>query len=103
MADKKKLTKSQVVAAVAQKAGLEKKQAASALNALNSVVTHELGKKGPGEVTIPGLLKLYIKVRPAQPAREGKNPFTGQMQMFKAKPASRQVKARPVKALKDGV
>jgi nucleoid DNA-binding protein len=103
MADRKKLTKSQFVAAVAQKAGLEKKQAGAALEALNAVVLHELGKKGPGEVVIPGLIKLNVTIKPAVPAREGINPFTKEPMMFKAKPARKAVKARPVKALKDGV
>ena len=99
----KRMTKSQFVAAVAQKAGLEKKQAAAALDALNTVVAHELGKKGPGEVMIPGLLKLNVVLKPAVPAHEGINPFTKQPAMFKAKPARKVVKARPVKALKDAV
>jgi len=99
----KRMTKSQFVAAVAQKAGLEKKQAAAALDALNTVVAHELGKKGPGEVMIPGLLKLNVVAKPAVPAHEGINPFTKQPAMFKAKPARKVVKARPVKALKDAV
>ncbi len=99
----KRMTKSQFVAAVAQKSGLEKKQAAAALDALNAVVAHELGKKGPGEAMIPGLLKLNVVVKAAVPAHEGINPFTKQPTMFKAKPARKVVKARPVKALKDAV
>ncbi len=103
MADKKKLTKSQFVAAVAQKAGLEKKQATAALDALNAVVMHELSKKGPGEVIIPSLIKLNVSIKPAVPAHEGINPFTKEKMMYKAKPARKVVKGRPVKALKDGV
>ena len=99
----KRMTKSQFVAAVAQKAGLEKKQAAAALDALNAVVAHELSKKGPGEAMIPGLLKLNVVDKPAVKAHEGINPFTKQPAMFKAKPARKVVKARPVKALKDAV
>lgn len=99
----KRMTKSQFVAAVAQKSGLEKKQAAAALDALNAVVAHELGKKGPGEAMIPGLLKLNVVVKPAVPAHEGINPFTKQPTMFKAKPARKVIKARPVKAFKDAV
>ena len=56
MSDKKKLSKSQFVTLVAEKSGLNKKQATAALEALNAVVTGQLGKKGPGEVTIPRLL-----------------------------------------------
>jgi hypothetical protein len=49
------------------------------------------------------LLKLYVQHKPATKAAERKNPFTGQMQMYDAKPAKDVVKARPLKALKDGV
>jgi len=99
----KRMTKSQFVAALAQKSGLDKKQATAALDGLNALVAHELGKKGPGEVMIPGLLKLNVVTKAAVPAHEGINPFTKQPTMFKAKPTRKVVKARPVKALKDAV
>ena len=97
----KRMSKSEFVAAVADKAGLDKKQAASAINALNTVVTQQL--KSGGEVILPGLLKLVVVKKPAVPAHEGISPFTKQPTMFKAKPARTVVKARPVKALKDAV
>ncbi len=97
----KRMTKSEFVTAVAKKSGLEKKQAAAALEALNAVIVREL--KGPGEVVIPGLLKVVTIKKPAVPEREGINPFTKQPTIFKAKPASKVVKARPIKALKDAI
>jgi hypothetical protein len=39
----------------------------------------------------------------ATKAREGINPFTKQSQTFAAKPASKSVRARPIKAIKDAV
>jgi DNA-binding protein HU-beta len=99
----KKLTKSQFVAEIAQATGITKKQANEVLTAMHKVISHQLGKKGPGEVTIPGLLKLNVVEKPAVPEHEGMNPFTKQPTVFKAKPASRTVKARAVKALKDAV
>ncbi len=99
----KKLTKSQFIAAIAEKSGITKKQAAAVLDSVAGVVVQQLGKKGPGEVIIPGLLKLTVVEKAAVPAHEGINPFTKQPAMFKAKPASRSVKARAVKALKDAV
>ena len=102
----KRLTKSQIIAAVADKAadsGLTKKQAAAAIDALNLVVKQQLSKKGPGEVIIPGMLKLNIVVKPAVPEHEGINPFTKQPAIFKAKPARKVVKARVLKGLKDAV
>jgi nucleoid DNA-binding protein len=98
-----KLTKSQFVAEIADRSGITKKQASAVLDAINEVIVTQLGKKGPGEITIPGLLKLNVVEKPATPERQGINPFTKEPTVFKAKPASRSVKARPVKALKDAV
>lgn len=97
----KRMTKSEFVAAVAKASGLEKKQAVAALTAVNSVVSHQL--KSAGEVILPGLLKLVVVKKPATKAHPGINPFTKQPTIFKAKPARKIVKARPVKALKDAV
>ena len=98
-----KLTKSAFVATIAEKSGLNKKQAAAVLDAMNEVITQQLAKIGPGEVTIPGLIKFNVVEKPAVPEREGVNPFTKEPTVFKAKPASRAVKTRPVKALKDAI
>ena len=58
-------------------------------------------KNGVGEFTIPALMKLSVKHKPATKARKGTNPFTGEEMMFKAKPAKRVVKVRPLKKLKE--
>lgn len=94
-------TKSEFIAAVAEKAGIEKKQAVAFLDALGEVVVGEL--KDGNVVTIPGLLKMKVNIRPATPEREGINPFTKQPTIIKAKPERRVVKASPVKALKESV
>lgn len=99
----KRMSKSQFVAALAEKSGLTKKQAASALDTLNAIVAHQLGKQGPGEVIVPGLLKLNVVEKPATPQHEGVNPFTKQPMTYKAKAARRVIKVRPLKALKDAV
>ncbi len=99
---KKRMTKSEFVGAIVKKSGVEKKQVNGVLTALNDVVYKELSK-GAGEVVLPGLIKLVTVKKPAVPAREGINPFTGQPTVFKAKPASKVVKARPVKQLKDAI
>ncbi len=99
-----KLTKSQLVQAIvehAQSSGMTKKQASAALDALNTIVAKQLSKKGPGEVTIPGIAKLQVIVKPAVPQRKGINPFTKEPMIFKAKPARRVVKARVLKGIKD--
>ena len=58
-------------------------------------------KRGVGEFTIPGILKITTVKKPARKARKGINPFTGEETMFKAKPASIAVKVRPLKKLKE--
>ena len=50
---------------------------------------------------LPGLLKIIVVQKPAVPAHKGINPFTKVEQMFKAKPARKVIKVRPLKALKD--
>lgn len=98
----KRLTKSEFIGAIAKESGLEKKQVAAALEAMNAVVIKQLSK-APGEVVLPGLLKLVTVKKPAVKARPGINPFTKEPTIFKAKPATKVVKARMVKALKDAV
>ena len=56
-----------------------------------------------GEFTLPGILKITKKTKPARKARKGVNPFTGEEMMFKAKPASQVVKIKPLKSLKEMV
>jgi nucleoid DNA-binding protein len=96
-----RMTKSEFLNAVAEKTGLNKKQASTVLDALSDIITEQL--KSSGEVTIPGLIKLNVSEKAATPEREGINPFTKEPTIIKAKPARRVVKARPVKALKDAV
>jgi nucleoid DNA-binding protein len=94
-------TKSEILAAVAEKTQLSRRQVSSVLDEISNQVKKDLGK---GSVfTIPGLVKLRCVRKPATKARKGINPFTGQEMMFKAKPARNVVKASPLKALKDMV
>ncbi|MBI3242241.1 MAG: HU family DNA-binding protein [Chloroflexi bacterium] len=97
----KGMNKSEFVAALAEKAGLEKKQVNAVLEAISTIATSEL--KSSGEMTLPGLVKLTAVHKPAQPERPGVNPFTKQPITIKAKPATTAVKARPIKALKDAI
>jgi nucleoid DNA-binding protein len=99
----KKMSKSQFVATLAEKSGLNKKQASSALDTINAIIAQQLGKRGPGEVLIPGLLKLNIVDKPATRQHEGINPFTKEPMTYKAKAARKVIKVRPLKALKDAI
>lgn len=101
MAETKRMTKTELIEAVASQSGLEKKQVNAVLDALNNVIYQEL--KAEREVTIPGLLKLTSVRKPAVPARDGINPFTKEPTTFKARPARTVIKPRPLKALKDAV
>jgi DNA-binding protein HU-beta len=95
------MTKGEFVEAIANQSGLDKKQVNAVLEALNNVVYKQL--KEQNEVLIPGLVKLTSVTKPAVPEREGINPFTKEKTIFKAKPARKVIKPRPVKALKDAV
>jgi len=99
----KPATKSEVLASIAATTQLSRKQVASVFEALAGVIETAVGKKGPGVFALPGLLKILVVQKPAVPARMGINPFTKQEQMFKAKPARKVIKVRPLKALKDMV
>jgi nucleoid DNA-binding protein len=96
-----KLTKAQVVAALAEASGLDKKSVNGVLDALSTLARKELSAQGPGELTVPGLVKLKAKATAATQDRQGVNPFTKQPMTIKGKPASRKIRATPVKALKD--
>jgi len=98
-----KMTKSEFVTALAEKSGLTKKQALSALDTINAIIVQQLGKRGPGEVLIPGLLKLIAVDKPATRAHTGINPFTKEPMTYKAKPARKVIRVRPLKALKDAI
>src|SRR5262249_18725009 len=98
---KKSLTKSAVQQEIAKATNLSRAQVGQVFDALTAIIRKELGKKGPGMFTVPGLLKLRLVKKPATKARKGINPFTKQETMIKAKPARNVVRARPLKALND--
>ena len=91
----KPMTKTQLVAALADKMGEDKKSASNALDAITSIITEEVS--GGGAVTLPGVGKIYCRERPARMVR---NPATGE-QIHKD--ADKVVKMTIAKALKDSV
>jgi nucleoid DNA-binding protein len=99
----KPITKSDFIKALGERTGLSKKEVTGFMDALTDVIKSNLGKKGAGVITLPGLVKLKVVRKPATKAKPGVNPFTGEKIMIKAKPARNAVKALPVKALKDSV
>ncbi len=98
---KDKMTKSQIVASLAESTDLSKKQVNAVLEELNTLMERSIKKRSVGEFTIPGIMKITTVKKPARKARKGINPFTGEETVFKAKPASIAVKIRPLKKLKE--
>ncbi len=98
----KPLTKSEILNALAEATGLPRKQVAGVLEALGGLIGKNIGKKGPGVFTVPGLLKISVIVKEATKAGMRPNPFKpGEMMKVAAKPARRVVKIRALKSLKD--
>lgn len=93
------LTKSQLAEVIAGRAGVTKASVNNIFMALGEVIAEEL--HGGRPIVIPGIAKVSVTRKAATKARPGRNPFTGEEIMIKAKPARNVVKIRPVKALKD--
>jgi nucleoid DNA-binding protein len=96
------ISKSALINAVVEAAGdVSRKQVKSILDSLSEVAYKELKKSGV--FTMPGFAKFRVVKKPATKARQGINPFTKQPTTFAAKPASKSVRARPIKAIKDAM
>lgn len=93
--------KTQTFQYIAEATELSKKEISGVFDALNNLVHRHIKKAAAGEFTVPGLMKLIVKSKPATKARKGTNPFTGEEMTFKAKPARRIVKVRTLKKLKE--
>jgi nucleoid DNA-binding protein len=96
-------TRSQTLQHLADVTGVKKKEVSQVLEAVGDLIQAHLSKKGPGEMNFAGLLKCRVIHKPATKARQGKNPFTGEMMTFSAKPARNVIKIRPLKKLKEAV
>jgi DNA-binding protein HU-beta len=95
------MSKSQLVEKISTEIEISKKEVKGVLETLASIGYKELKKNGV--FVVPGFAKFVVIKKPATKARKGTNPFTGEEMMFKAKPARKIVRARPVKAAKDAV
>ncbi len=96
-------TKSEVYSALAEGTGMTRKDIASVFEAMSGLIRKDLGKRGPGIFTVPGLMKIRRVNKPATKARKGINPFTGEEIMIAAKPARSVVKVTALKNLKQMV
>ena len=98
---KKAPTKTEIFNSISEATGLSKKDVAAVFDALTTEIGKALSKKGPGSFTLPGLAKIVVKNVPPKPRREVRNPATGQMIWAEAKPASKSVRVRALKSLKE--
>jgi DNA-binding protein HU-beta len=96
------ISKSALINAVVEATGdMSRKQVKTILDAISDIAYKELRKTGM--FTMPGFAKFRVVKKPATKARQGINPFTKQPTTFAAKPASKSVRARAIKAVKDAV
>jgi nucleoid DNA-binding protein len=97
----KPMTKTEMVAVLAESTGLTKKQVVGFFDELAKLIERELGEAGAGTINISNLLKIKVVRKPASPERKGINPFTKEETVFKAKPAKNVVKLVPLRGLKE--
>jgi nucleoid DNA-binding protein len=98
----KPTSKSEVVAHIADKTNLKRKEVSAVFEELANLIQRDL-RNGPGVFNFAGMLKIKVVRKPATPARKGINPFTKEEVMFKPKPARNVVKVLPLKSLKSMV
>lgn len=107
MADKKRdsgkpLSKTEMYQELANQTSMTRKQVAGFFEALHGLIARELGKKGPGQFVLPGLLRIKKVMKPATKGGMRPNPFKpGEMMEVKPKPAKNVAKAQPLKGLKE--
>jgi DNA-binding protein HU-beta len=98
----KLMTKSELIEKVtAEHSELSKKDVKGVMETLATIAYKELKKNGA--FLLPGFAKFVVINKPATKERAGINPFTKEPTVFKARPARKIIRARPVKAAKDAV
>ena len=95
------MTKTELFTQIAERSEMKKSDVKGVMDTLTEIGYKELKKSG--SFLVPGFAKLVVIKKPATKARKGINPFTKEPTTFKAKPARKIIKARPVKAAKDAV
>ena len=93
-------TKSGFFQTIADHVGISRREVAGVLHVMGSMIKSDLSKNGSGVFTLPGLLRITAKRKPATKARQGINPFTKEPITIKAKPARNVVRVRPLRGLK---
>lgn len=98
-----KMTKTAILNELAERTQLSRKQVGSVIDELEALIERHIRKRGVGEFTLPGLLKIRAVKRPATKKRPGRNPATGEEIMIAAKPATIRVRVAALKRLKEMV
>ena len=99
-----KMTKTQILTAIAEETGLSRKDVAAVFGSMSDLITRHVMKRGSGEFSIPDTgIKVRRVVKPRTKARMGRNPATGEEIKIPAKPAKTVVKLTALKALKDKI
>ncbi len=96
----KRMTKAAIITELADRTELTKKQVAAVFEGLQAMIKRELGRRGPGEFVIPDMLKLKVRKVEARKGAKVRIPSTGEV-IVKDIPASKKLRATPLKKLKD--
>lgn len=94
-------TKQKLFQHLAKKTGLSKKNINSVFDELLNTIHDHIKDNGPGKFTLPGLFKLTTKFIPEQEEKIGVNPFTKKEMIFKYRPATKKIKIKALKNLKN--
>lgn len=104
MAKKKVLTKSALFTELAEKTGLKKTEVTKVVDELVEIMKHQLGPKGAGVFTLPGVARAKVrKVKAVKGGEKKINPLTKQEYITKDKPAHNKVTIRPIKVFAEAL
>jgi nucleoid DNA-binding protein len=95
------ISKSELIQKIADDCSLARKDVKAVIESMATIGYKEMKKAG--EFLVPGFAKFVVVKKPATKERKGVNPFTKEPTVFKAKPARKVLKVRPVKAAKDAL
>lgn len=95
------MTQTQLVTHLAEQTELSKNEVKSVLTALEETILSEISNAE--KFKFAGLVQLEVKLKDATKAREGRNPATGETITIGPKPASVQLKARPLAKAKNAL
>lgn len=98
-----KFTKSKILSRISKKAEVPQNKLDIVFKELQEIVKESLAQGEGSEITIPGVVKLKIHVKPPTKEREGMNPRTKEKIKIPAKPARKVVKAIPLKPIREVV